>query len=124
MIHFRNIDAMNTAKGFWDRVDTIRNGKSLKDLADEIGLNYTTLINQRSKNRYPSRPDMMRIAEVLGTTLDSLVSDVPEPNRITAEMDYVRRNKRAEWIVHKCMTGDRMLAILYSFVECLEKEGY
>ena len=67
---------------------------------------------------------MMRIAEVLGTTLDSLVSDVPEPNRITAEMDYVRRNKRAEWFVHKCMTGDRMLAILYSFVECLEKEGY
>lgn len=124
MIHSRNIDAMNTAKGFWDRVDTIRDGKSLKDLADEIGLNYTTLINQRSKNRYPSRPDMMRIAEVLGTTLDSLVSDVPEPNRITAEMDYVRRNKRAEWIVHKCMTGDRMLAILYSFVECLEKEGY
>lgn len=115
---------MNTAKGFWDRVDTIRDGKSLKDLADEIGLNYTTLINQRSKNRYPSRPDMMRIAEVLGTTLDSLVSDVPEPNRITAEMDYVRRNKRAEWIIEKCIESDRMLAVLYSFVETLDREGF
>lgn len=67
---------------------------------------------------------MMRIAEILGTSLDSLVSDSPGIPKITPEMDYVRRNKRAEWIVHKCMTGDRMLAILYSFVECLEKEGY
>ena len=96
----------------------------MKDLADSIGLNYTTLRNQRSKNRYPSRPDMMRIAEILGTSLDSLVSDTPASYKITSEMDYVRRNKRAEWIIEKCISNDKMLAILYSFVECLEKEGY
>lgn len=115
---------MNTAKGFWDRVDKLRNGKSLKDLADSIGLNYTTLRNQRSKNRYPSRPDMMRIAEILGTSLDSLVSDIPASYKITPEMDYVRRNKRAEWIIEKCIESDRMLAVLYSFVETLDREGF
>ena len=114
---------MNTAKGFWDRVDKLRNGKSLKDLADSIGLNYTTLRNQRSKNRYPSRSDMMRIAEILGTSLDSLVSDTPASYRITPEMDYVRRNKRAEWIMHRYMEIEKMLAVLYAFVECLSKEG-
>ena len=114
---------MNTAKGFWDRVNKLRNGKSLKDLADSIGLNYTTLRNQRSKNRYPSRSDMMRIAEILGTSLDSLVSDTPASYRITPEMDYVRRNRRAEWIMHRCMESEKMLAVLYAFVECLSKEG-
>ena len=46
LIHFRNIDAMNTAKGFWDRVDTIRDGKSLKDLADDgpVGVSTTLLL--------------------------------------------------------------------------------
>lgn len=113
---------MNTAQDFWNRVDALRGGKSLRDLAMDIGLNYTTLINQRSKNRYPSRSDMMRIAEILGTSLDSLVSDTPASYKITPEMDYVRRNKRAEWIMHRCMESEKMLAVLYAFVECLSKE--
>lgn len=122
MLHRLYYVAMDTAQGFWKRVDVFRNGKSLRDLADEIGLNYTTLINQRSKNRYPSRTDMMKIAHVLGTTLDELLSDTSSMYKITPEMDYVRRNKRAEWIIDKCMESDRMLAVLYSFVECLSKE--
>ena len=116
--------SMNTAEDFWKRVDNARGNKTLKEIAEELDGSYITLLNQRSQNRYPSRANMMRIAEILGTSLDSLVSDSPGIPKITPEMDYVRRNKRAEWIVHKCMTGDRMLAILYSFVECLEKEGY
>lgn len=114
---------MNTAQDFWSRVDALRGGKSLKDLADSIGLNYTTLINQRSKNRYPSRADMIKISEVLGTSIDSLLSDTPASYKITPEMDYVRRNKRAEWIMHRCMENEKMLAVLYAFVECLGKEG-
>ena len=67
---------------------------------------------------------MMRIAEILGTSLDSLVSDTPASYKITPEMDYVRRNKRAEWIIEKCIESDRMLAVLYSFVETLDREGF
>ena len=64
---------------------------------------------------------MVRIAEVLDTSIDSLISDTPNVPKITPEMDYVRRNKRAEWIIEKCMESDRMLAVLYSFVECMER---
>lgn len=115
---------MNTAQDFWNRVDALRGGKSLRDLAMDIGLNYTTLINQRSKNRYPSRPDMIKIAELLGTSIDSLLSDASVTLSITPEMDFVRRNKRASWIIERCIENDRLLAILYSFVECLSKEAF
>ena len=113
---------MNTAKGFWDRVDKLRNGKSLKDLADSIGLNYTTLRNQRSKNRYPKRSEIEAIASFLGVSPDFLERGYERIN-ITPEMDYVRRNRRAEWIMHRCMESEKMLAVLYAFVECLSKEG-
>lgn len=114
---------MNSASDFWKKVDEKRGNKSLKDLAEELGLNYTTLRNQRSKNRYPSRADMLRISEILGTSLDSLVSETPNAPKITPEMEYVRRNRRAEWIIEKCMSNDKMLAILYSFVECIDRNG-
>ena len=66
---------------------------------------------------------MLKMAEVLGTTLDTLVSEDAGAVNITPEMEYVRRNKRAEWIIEKCMESDKMLAVLYSFVEYLSKEG-
>ena len=112
---------MDTAQGFWNRVDKLRGSMSLKELAEKLDLNYTTLRNQRSINRYPSRADMVRIAEVLDTSIDSLISDTPNVPNITPEMDYVRRNKRAEWIMHRCMESEKMLAVLYSFVECMER---
>lgn len=115
---------MNTAQGFWNRVDALKGCMSLRELADSIGLNYTTLINQRSKNRYPSRTDIMKIAEILGVSIDSLLSDTAVQLDITPEMDFVRRNKRASWIIGRCIENDRLLAILYSFVECLSKEAF
>lgn len=115
---------MNTAEDFWKRVDNARGNKTLKEIAEELDGSYITLLNQRSQNRYPSRANMMRIAEILGTSLDSLVSDSPGIPKITPEMDYVRRNKRAEWIIEKCIESDRMLAVLYSFVETLDREGF
>ena len=67
---------------------------------------------------------MIKISKVLGTSIDSLLSDTPVKLNITPEMDFVRRNKRASWIIEKCIENDRLLAILYSFVECLSKEAF
>ena len=115
---------MKSAQDFWKQVDLHRNGKPLKELAEDMGMNYITLLNQRSQCRYPSRTDMLKMAEVLGTTLDTLVSEDAGAANITPEMEYVRRNKRAEWIIERCIENDRLLAILYSFVECLSKEAF
>lgn len=93
---------------------------SLCDISEAISVPYSTIRNQRAESRYPKRAEIEAIASVLGVSSDYLERGY-ERISITPEMDYVRRNKRAEWIIEKCMESDRMLAVLYSFVECMER---
>ena len=112
---------MDRAIDFWKRVDELRGDISLSDLSEAISVPYSTIRNQRTENRYPKRSEIEAIASFLGVSFDYLDRGFEQIN-ITPEMDYVRRNKRAEWIMHKCMESEKMLAVLYSFVECLSKE--
>ena len=114
---------MNTASNFWKRVDELRGERTLCDISEELSIPYSTIRNQRAESRYPKRNEIEKIANVLGVTSDFLITG-SSPASITPEMEYVQRNRRAEWIIEKCIANDKMLAILYSFVECLEKEGY
>ena len=114
---------MNTALSFWRRVDELRGDRTLFDISEELSIPYSTIRNQRAQNRYPKRNEIERIANALGVTSDFLITGY-SPASITPEMDYVRRNKRAEWIIEKCIESDRMLAVLYSFVETLDREGF
>lgn len=95
---------------------------SLLDISEAISVPYSTIRNQRAENRYPKRSEIEAIASFLGVSPDFLERGYERIN-ITPEMDYVRRNKRAEWIMHRCMESEKMLAVLYAFVECLSKEG-
>ena len=112
---------MDRAIDFWKRVDELRGDISLSDLSEAISVPYSTIRNQRTENRYPKRSEIEAIASFLGVSFDYLDRGFEQIN-ITPEMDYVRRNKRAEWIMHKCMESEKMLAVLYAFVECLSKE--
>ena len=91
-------------------------------MSEAISVPYSTIRNQRTENRYPKRSEIEAIASFLGVSFDFLDRGFEQIN-ITPEMDYVRRNKRAEWIMHNCMESEKTLAVLYSFVECLSKEG-
>ena len=53
---------------FWKRVDELRGDTKLSKLANDLNLNYTTIRNQRSENRYPKNEDISKIARYLGTT--------------------------------------------------------
>ena len=101
----------------------MRGERTLCDISEELSIPYSTIRNQRAQNRYPKRNEIERIANALGVTSDFLITGY-SPASITPEMDYVRRNKRAEWIIEKCIESDRMLAVLYSFVETLDREGF
>ena len=114
---------MNTALSFWRRVDELRGDRTLFDISEELSIPYSTIRNQRAESRYPKRNEIEKIANVLGVTSDFLITGY-SPASITPEMEYVQRNRRAERIIEKCISNNKMLAILYSFVECLEKEGY
>ena len=113
---------MDRAIEFWKRVDELRGNISLSDLSEAISVPYSTIRNQRTENRYPKRSEIEAIASFRGVSFDFLDRGFEQIN-ITPEMDYVRRNKRAEWIMHRCMESEKMLAVLYAFVECLSKEG-
>ena len=113
---------MDRAIEFWKRVDELRGNISLSDLSEAISVPYSTIRNQRTENRYPKRSEIEAIASFLGVSPDFLERGYERIN-ITPEMDYVRRNRRAEWIMHRCMESEKMLAVLYAFVECLSKEG-
>ena len=113
---------MDRAVTFWKRVDDARGNVSLLDISEAISVPYSTIRNQRAENRYPKRSEIEAIASFLGVSPDFLERGYERIN-ITPEMDYVRRNKRAEWIMHRCMESEKMLAVLYAFVECLSKEG-
>ena len=95
---------------------------SLLDISEAISVPYSTIRNQRAENRYPKRSEIEAIASFLGVSPDFLERGYERIN-ITPEMDYVRRNRRAEWIMHRCMESEKRLAVLYAFVECLSKEG-
>ena len=112
---------MDRAIEFWKRVDELRGNISLSDLSEAISVPYSTIRNQRTENRYPKRSEIEAIASFLGVSFDFLDRGFEHIN-ITPEMDYVRRNKRAEWIMHRCMESEKMLAVVYAFVECLSKE--
>ena len=114
---------MNTASNFWKRVDELRGERTLCDISEELSIPYSTIRNQRAQNRYPKRNEIERIANALGVTSDFLITGY-SPASITPEMEYVQRNRRAEWIIEKRKANDKMLAILHSFVKYLEKEGY
>lgn len=59
---------------FWKRVDELRRDIKLSKMAEDLDLNYTTIRNQRSENRYPKNEDITKIARYLGTTEGYLIS--------------------------------------------------
>ncbi len=65
----------NTTLTFWKRFDEMSRLRdvNLKQIADLTGLSYSTLKNQRSKLILPKTLAIVRIAEVLDTSVEYLI---------------------------------------------------
>lgn len=59
---------------FWERVDALSKSRSLKEFAYSVDVNYTLLLNWRTKKRLPALEQACRIAKVLGTTVEFLIT--------------------------------------------------
>ena len=77
------------AYDFWNRVDALKGNVKLSKIAEETGVNYQTLRNQRSENRYPKRDDIAKIAEYLKTTEEYLMTGICPGLPKTTDYDYV-----------------------------------
>jgi transcriptional regulator with XRE-family HTH domain len=63
--------------GFWKRVDELRARSrytTMKDLADDSGLDYVRVKNQRSDNRLPKIEDACKLSRALFTSVEFLVT--------------------------------------------------
>lgn len=81
---------------FWNRVDKLKGDIKLTKIAEETGINYQTLRNQRSENRFPKNEDIAKIAKYLNTTDEYLMTGVLETPSTSSDYDYVVRAMDAD----------------------------
>lgn len=62
---------------FWKRIDKLRANSqysSMKELSDNVELDYVRIKNQRSDNRIPKAEDVCKLSHALHTTAEFLVT--------------------------------------------------
>lgn len=72
---------------FWERVDELRGEKTLRQIATDLGANYPTIKDMRSRCRYPKQDLCIKIANYLGTTVEYLMTG-KEPEKVPVNDDY------------------------------------
>lgn len=80
---------------FWNRVDNLWNGKSLKELARLSRVDYVLFLNWRTKHRLPDLVSSCHLANALDTTVEHLVLGNPTK---TTDSEF-------EDIIHKLHTA-------------------
>lgn len=98
---------------FWKRVDKIKGNLSLNDIANSAGINYRTMLNQRSQNRIPKKEQLIKIANAFRVSIGFLLGTEEIDNiNITPEMEFVRDNEAARLLVRKMMENPCLLDAL------------
>jgi len=60
--------------GFWDRVQDLLNGNSLRWLSREVGLNQYTLQTSKNRNTIPKADTLQKIADIYDVSVEWLLS--------------------------------------------------
>lgn len=109
---------------FWKRVDKIRGNLGLYDIANNAGINYRTMLNQRSQNRIPKKEQLIKIANTLGVSIGFLLgTEETDATIITPEMAFVRDNEAARLLIRKMMDNPPLLEALSAVAALSEKSN-
>ena len=111
---------MLTAYQFWQRVDVLRGDKTLKEIAEDFHLNYATIKDMRTKDRYPKLEVCAGLARSLGTSLDYLITG-DEARLSTPEARYVDTSPEAQALVRAIMRDPQLLQALGALALSAEK---
>lgn len=107
---------------FWKRVDKIKGNLSLNDIANSAGINYRTMLNQRSQNRIPKKEQLIKIANAFRVSIGFLLGTEEIDNiNITPEMEFVRDNEAARLLVRKMMENPCLLDALAAVAALADK---
>lgn len=107
---------------FWKIVDKLRGDTGLIEFADNVGINYRTMLNQRSENRIPKKEQLIKIADKYGVSVGYLLGTEQNNTIITPEMAFVRDNEAARMLIKKFMDNPSLLEHVSALVVLLEPE--
>ena len=105
---------------FWLRVDRLRGEQPLTEIADKFGLNYNTIRDMRTRERYPKLEVCAGLARSLGTSLDYLITG-DEARLSTPEARYVDTSPEAQALVRAIMRDPQLLQTLGALALSAEK---
>lgn len=101
---------------FWKRVDDLRGETQLRDICSKFGINYKTLLDMRTKERFPKIDTSIKLAESFGTTLDYLYTG-KESKLYSEEARYVDNTPEAKTLVKVLMRDPALLSALSLVIE-------
>ena len=97
------------AYAFWNRVDKVSNLSS-KELSLKLEINYRTMLDMRSRCRFPSIENIVRISNILNVSIDWLLTG--ELYTETEEALYVEQNPDAKLLVRAIMQNPHLLSVI------------
>lgn len=108
---------MSLAYKFWKRIDELlgESSRSLRDMANSIGVSYDVLRQWRSKDRVPKAEELIKIADYLTSSIDYLLKEEKTPG-IAPEMAFVRDHPEARAIVRLMMDEPELLPHISALV--------
>lgn len=106
---------------FWRRVDELRGGRELLEIASSSGIKYKSMLVQRSNTTYPKAHDLVALARCLNTTVEMLVAG--EPERGDELMRKFLRNNRLLAIATKLSTASERILVAVEVVLGLDPKG-
>lgn len=109
------------AYAFWQRVDELKGGKSLKDIANDLGVSYATVKDMRSRCRYPKQELCSKLASYLSTSVDYLMTGKHRTVLCSEEARYVDDHPEAQVLVRALMRDSALLSALSAVIESTEK---
>ena len=104
---------IESAYAFWNRVDKVSKFSS-KELSLKLEINYRTMLDMRSRCRFPSIENIVRISNILNVSIDWLLTG--EYTK-TEEALYVEQNPDAKLLVRAIMQNPHLLSIISTLLK-------
>ena len=102
------------AYAFWNRVDKVSNFSS-KELSIKLEINYRTMLDMRSRCRFPSIENIIRISDILHVSIDWLLTG--EAYKQTEEALFVEQNPDAKILVRAIMQNPHLLSVISTLLK-------
>ena len=102
------------AYAFWNRVDKV-SSLSSKELSIKLKINYRTMLDMRSRCRFPSIENIIRISDILNVSIDWLLTG--EEHKQTEEALYVEQNQDARLLIRAIMKNPAILPLVSTLLK-------